>query len=228
MHLKTAEKIAQMLRLAAVSRGLAVLSVIAVLGSGCDEVEVADGPAPQAQDAEHDVPGAPDEAPVCEIGANRHDVVVLWEEFPSESGFEEVSESGKIVATIKNDSASAFAADVRVIASIGATETFLVPVAEIPAKSSVSLEFDLKQTKASQLALKAPGQLLVRVELNPGTPKALIEWASPVYVHYDAKEGSFVVYDKVTLESKYNNGDLSGDVAALGGAPGAEVVLSAL
>jgi hypothetical protein len=202
----------------------------AVLGSGCDEadlVDAADEPVVQAHDGEQDVPSPPGDEQVCEIGANRHDVVVRWEGAPSESGFEVVSKSGKIVAMIKNDSASTFAANVQVIASIGGTQTFLLPIKELPAEATVSLEFDLKQTNASQLALKAPGQLLVRVELNPGTAKSLIEWASPVYVHYDAQAESFLVYDAVTLKSKYKNGDLSGEVAALGGTLGAEVVLSA-
>lgn len=206
-----------------------MLSLTAALASGCDEADVVDAedePVVQAHDGEKDVPSPLGDEQICEIGANHHDVVVGWEETPSDSGFEVMSKSGKIVAMIKNGSASTFAAHVQVIASIGGTETFLMPIKELPADATVSLEFDLKQTKASQLALKAPGQLLVRVELNPGTAESLIEWAKPVYVHYDVLAGSFVVYDEVTLKSKYKNGDLTGELAALGGTPGAEVVLS--
>lgn len=225
MTLKTKGKIVHVEHSGAIARLLSVLSVTAVLGLGCDE---ADEPVAQQHDAEQDAPIPPDEQPPCQIGANRHDVVAFWEEAPSPSGFEAVTTSGKIVAMIKNDSASALAANVQVIANIGGSETFVMPITEIPANATVPLEIDLKQTKAGQLALKAPGQLLIRVELNPGTGESLIEWSRPVYVHYDAEEKSFAVYDEVTLKSKYNNGDLSGEVEALGGAPGAEVVLSAL
>lgn len=195
----------------------------AVLYVGCEEAEA---PESEAREAELESPIAPVDEMPCQIGANHPDVVVSWSDAPSEAGLEQVTESGTIVTTIENVSASPLNVSVQAITNIGGTEVLDLPLTELPASAKVSVEIDLTQTNLSMVALKAPGQILLRVELNPGTENSLIEWSSPVYAHYDANAGTFVVYDEAVLRSKYNNGDLAGEAAAAGGTPGAEIVLS--
>src|SRR5690606_37771230 len=107
-------------------------------------------------------------------------------------------------------------ASVQLLVNFGDVTTVDLPAQVIPAESAIPVALDLLAFGVQAVSTKAPGQLILRVEMNANTEDSLITWSRPVYAHFDQGTNTFLVYDESVLKSKHNNGDLTGEFAVPG------------
>lgn len=208
------------------------MSVLAFAAlAGCDpasDVGVVGGYRDDAADAEAvaDAPEGSHEQLSCVIGGSEKPLQIDWSD-AGDGAFELSSRTGEFTAVLTNATPDPITADIQLVLRAGATRTVDLPSEEVPAGGQLAVPFDVFAAGLAREATVAPGQVMLRVTLNPGTARQRLAWSEPAYVHYAADRGEFVVYDPGTLRTRYGNGDLTGDLARAGHAPDTEIVLGA-
>lgn len=206
------------------SCGLLILACDADTEPGVAEPEVAESAATPAA-ATRATPARTTAEDGCTIGALAPAIDARWSAEPTDRPLELSSPRGEFTAVLANESRSGITAGVQLVLRVGGRTVVDLPTQRVPAGGSVDVAVDLAAAGMPREATLAPGQVMLRVVMEPGTDHERIAWSDPAYTHYDAERGVYLVYDARTLRDRYRNGDLTGRLAVPGGTPGAEFVL---